>query len=164
MTVSASALILAAGHIAAARHDYRDRRAVHGFGRVIGVSRAGSVSPRFGRRLPQMGLSSHAVVDSSDPLPRGEGIVRNDLFQSEAVTRSGRILLLTGASINSSTRGAIFAAHPGMVMLEGWAKVSAFLAAETRGQRRISILRSNGDIFLPEELVSGADGVMTCPL
>lgn len=55
---------------------------------------------------------------------------------------------------------------PTAVMLkhEDWPgldKLQAVRAAESQGARRISILTGNGGIFLPFELIRGADGAMT---
>ena len=55
---------------------------------------------------------------------------------------------------------------PTCVMLkhEDWPgldKISALRAASDRGARRISILCGNGGMFLPEEMLRGADGAMT---
>jgi 4-hydroxy-tetrahydrodipicolinate synthase len=61
---------------------------------------------------------------------------------------------------------AIAAACPTCVMLkhEDWPgldKISAFRRLEAEGGRRLSILTGNGGIFLPHELMRGADGAMT---
>ncbi|MEM7505951.1 MAG: dihydrodipicolinate synthase family protein [Pseudomonadota bacterium] len=55
---------------------------------------------------------------------------------------------------------------PNCVMLkhEDWPgldKISALRAASDAGARRISILCGNGGLYLPEEMVRGADGAMT---
>ena len=74
--------------------------------------------------------------------------------------------LATGVQIASKTLGAIFKAHPSIVMLKhedwpGLQKISDIRAAEAAGQRRVSILVGNGGVFLTEELRRGADGAMT---
>jgi 4-hydroxy-tetrahydrodipicolinate synthase len=51
-----------------------------------------------------------------------------------------------------------------MLKHEDWPglnKISALRAASEEGARRISILTGNGGLFLPEELMRGADGAMT---
>lgn len=51
-----------------------------------------------------------------------------------------------------------------MLKHEDWPgldKLSAVRAAEANGERRISILSANGGLFLPFELIRGADGTMT---
>lgn len=74
--------------------------------------------------------------------------------------------LATGVTISPATLGQIVDSLPSVVMLKhedwpGLAKISAIRAAETQGQRRLSILCGNGGIFLPEEVARGADGAMT---
>lgn len=74
--------------------------------------------------------------------------------------------LATGVQITPKTLGAIFRAHPSIVMLKhedwpGLQKISDIRAAEAAGQRRVSILVGNGGVFLTEELRRGADGAMT---
>ncbi len=74
--------------------------------------------------------------------------------------------LATGVHVAPEVIGRIVADIPELVMLKhedwpGLAKITAIRKAESRGQRRISILCGNGGIFLPEELVRGADGAMT---
>jgi len=55
---------------------------------------------------------------------------------------------------------------PTCVMLKhedwpGLAKIAALRAASESGARRISILCGNGGLYLPEEMIRGADGAMT---
>ncbi len=74
--------------------------------------------------------------------------------------------LATNVHIAPEVIGRIVADIPEMVMLKhedwpGLAKITAIRNAESRGQRRISILCGNGGVFLPEELARGADGAMT---
>ncbi|ADZ70766.1 dihydrodipicolinate synthase family protein [Polymorphum gilvum] len=74
--------------------------------------------------------------------------------------------LTTGVQIAPKTLGAIFEAHPSIVMLKhedwpGLQKISDLRDAEARGRRRVSILCGNGGLFLVEELRRGADGAMT---
>ena len=74
--------------------------------------------------------------------------------------------LTTGVTISPATLGAIFEAHPSVVMLKhedwpGLAKITALREAEAAGRRRTSILCGNGGLFLPEEMRRGADGAMT---
>ena len=74
--------------------------------------------------------------------------------------------LATNVHVAPEVIGQIVADIPEMVMLKhedwpGLAKITAIRKAESRGQRRISILCGNGGVFLPEELARGADGAMT---
>ena len=74
--------------------------------------------------------------------------------------------LSTGVQIAVPVIQRVVLNHANCVMLKhedwpGLAKISAVRAAESRGQRRISILTGNGGLFLPEELDRGADGAMT---
>ncbi len=74
----------------------------------------------------------------------------------------------TGVQMSAKVVLRIIANAPGCVMLKhedspGLAKLSAVRAASERGDvRRIAILTGNGGgLFLPEELLRGADGAMT---
>ncbi|AWB35263.1 dihydrodipicolinate synthase family protein [Orrella marina] len=74
----------------------------------------------------------------------------------------------TGVQISTSLLIDLLAQSPNCLMLKhedgpGLAKLSAIRDAETsKGLRRVSILTGNGGgLFLPEELVRGADGAMT---
>jgi 4-hydroxy-tetrahydrodipicolinate synthase len=74
----------------------------------------------------------------------------------------------TGVQMSAKVVLRIIANAPGCVMLKhedspGLAKLSAIRAASERGDaRRIAILTGNGGgLFLPEELLRGADGAMT---
>jgi 4-hydroxy-tetrahydrodipicolinate synthase len=74
--------------------------------------------------------------------------------------------LSTGVQIAVPVIQRVILNHANCVMLKhedwpGLAKISAIRAAESKGQRRISILTGNGGLFLPEELHRGADGAMT---
>jgi 4-hydroxy-tetrahydrodipicolinate synthase len=74
--------------------------------------------------------------------------------------------LSTGVQIAVPVIQRVILNHPNCVMLKhedwpGLAKITAIRAAESKGQRRISILTGNGGLFLPEELHRGADGAMT---
>lgn len=74
--------------------------------------------------------------------------------------------LVTGVQISTKTLGAIFEAHPSIVMLKhedwpGLQKISELRAAEEKGRRRTSILCGNAGAFLTEEMQRGADGAMT---
>ena len=74
--------------------------------------------------------------------------------------------LATNVHVAPEVIGRIVADIPELVMLKhedwpGLAKITAIRKAESRGQRRISILCGNGGVFLPEELARGADGAMT---
>ena len=74
----------------------------------------------------------------------------------------------TGVQMSARVILRIVASAPGCVMLKhedcpGLAKLSAIREASARGDaRRIAILTGNGGgLFLPEELLRGADGAMT---
>jgi 4-hydroxy-tetrahydrodipicolinate synthase len=74
--------------------------------------------------------------------------------------------LATGVTIPAKVILQIVADCPTCVMLkhEDWPgldKVSALRAGSEAGARRISILCGNGGLFLPEEMLRGADGAMT---
>ncbi len=74
--------------------------------------------------------------------------------------------LASGVQIAPKVILRVAAALPTCVMLkhEDWPglnKISALRAASDKGARRVSILVGNGGLFLPEELIRGADGAMT---
>jgi len=74
--------------------------------------------------------------------------------------------LVTSVQITPGTLQRIIDSVPTCVMLKhedwpGLAKISALRAASDAGSRRISILAGNGGLFLPEEMLRGADGAMT---
>jgi 4-hydroxy-tetrahydrodipicolinate synthase len=74
----------------------------------------------------------------------------------------------TGVQMSTSVILRILQNSPSCVMLKhedcpGLAKLSAIRAASSKGEvKRVSILTGNGGgLFLPEELIRGADGAMT---
>ncbi len=74
--------------------------------------------------------------------------------------------LVTGITMSNAVLGRIIDTVSNVVMLKhedwpGLAKISALRSAEKNGRRRISILTGNGGLFLPEEIMRGADGAMT---
>lgn len=74
--------------------------------------------------------------------------------------------LVTGVSIAPSVIDDIVRDVPNCVMLKhedwpGLSKISALRRTSDSGGRRISILCGNGGMFLPEEMMRGADGAMT---
>ena len=74
--------------------------------------------------------------------------------------------LVTNVVIPTEVILQIVSECPTCVMLkhEDWPgldKISALRAASAAGARRISILCGNGGMFLPEEMLRGADGAMT---
>ncbi|WEK03456.1 MAG: dihydrodipicolinate synthase family protein [Candidatus Devosia phytovorans] len=74
--------------------------------------------------------------------------------------------LSTTVQMSIPALGKIIESCPSVVMLKhedwpGLAKITALRKAEAEGRRRISILCGNGGIFLPEEMLRGADGAMT---
>lgn len=74
--------------------------------------------------------------------------------------------LVTGVSIAPKVIDDIVRDVPNCVMLKhedwpGLSKISALRRTSEAGGRRISILCGNGGMFLPEEMMRGADGAMT---
>jgi 4-hydroxy-tetrahydrodipicolinate synthase len=71
--------------------------------------------------------------------------------------------LVTNVPIPVSVMKTIFATLPSCVMLkhEDWPGLAKISALRVAGERRVSILVGNGGLFLPEELIRGADGAMT---
>jgi 4-hydroxy-tetrahydrodipicolinate synthase len=74
--------------------------------------------------------------------------------------------LSTNVMIATRALGTIIETLPSVVMLKheewpGLQKITDLRDAETQGRRRISILCGNGGVFLPEEMLRGADGAMT---
>lgn len=74
--------------------------------------------------------------------------------------------LVTNVQIPTKVILRIVEDCPSCVMLKhedwpGLEKISALRAASDAGARRISILCGNGGLFLPEEMLRGADGAMT---
>ncbi|WP_433850710.1 dihydrodipicolinate synthase family protein [Brucella pseudogrignonensis] len=72
----------------------------------------------------------------------------------------------TGVSMSTSTLGCIIETIDSVVMLKhedwpGLSKISTLRSDEENGRRRIAIFTGNGGMFLPEELMRGADGAMT---
>lgn len=75
--------------------------------------------------------------------------------------------LSTGVHLSASLFTRMVEDFPQLVMLkhEDWPGLNKLTAvrrmAEERGTRRVSILCGNGGVFLPEEMMRGADGAMT---
>ena len=74
--------------------------------------------------------------------------------------------LATGVKISTSVILQVVRDCPDCVMLKhedwpGLEKITALRAASDEGARRISILCGNGGMYLPEEMLRGADGAMT---
>lgn len=74
--------------------------------------------------------------------------------------------LSTNVQISNATLGTLFDKLPSIVMLKhedwpGLTKITTLRDAEATGRRRVSILCGNGGLFLPEEMMRGADGAMT---
>ena len=74
--------------------------------------------------------------------------------------------LVSSVPMSAGLIRRIIADCPTCVMLkhEDWPgldKLTAVRAAEAKGERRVSILAANGGLFLPFELIRGADGTMT---
>lgn len=138
---------------------------------VVGVSAPGLAAVR---ELAQASMNAGAAGVMIAPpmvLRTDEQILEYYRQAAEAVGDGAPIVLqdyplATGVQIASSTLGRIVEEIPSIAMLKhedwpGLAKISALRMAETRGRRRISILTGNGAMFLPEEMMRGADGAMT---
>jgi 4-hydroxy-tetrahydrodipicolinate synthase len=74
--------------------------------------------------------------------------------------------LVSSVPMSAALIRRIMATCASCVMLkhEDWPgldKLTAVRAAEANGERRVSILSANGGLFLPFELIRGADGTMT---
>jgi 4-hydroxy-tetrahydrodipicolinate synthase len=74
--------------------------------------------------------------------------------------------LATGVKISTSVILQVVRDCPDCVMLKhedwpGLEKITALRDASDKGARRISILCGNGGMYLPEEMLRGADGAMT---
>jgi 4-hydroxy-tetrahydrodipicolinate synthase len=74
--------------------------------------------------------------------------------------------MTTGVQFSNAALGRIIESVPSVAMIKhedwpGLAKITALRAAEQAGRRRVSILTGNGGLFLPEEILRGADGAMT---
>ncbi len=74
--------------------------------------------------------------------------------------------LVSSVPMSAALIRRIMAECASCVMLkhEDWPgldKLTAVRAAEAKGERRIAILTANGGLFLPFELIRGADGTMT---
>jgi 4-hydroxy-tetrahydrodipicolinate synthase len=72
----------------------------------------------------------------------------------------------TGVYLSASLFGRIVRSYAQVVLLKaednpGLNKITAIRAAESGGQRRVSIVVGNGGLFLPQALARGADGIMT---
>lgn len=73
----------------------------------------------------------------------------------------------TGVHISADCLNKMIGAHPSLVMFKhedcpGLEKLSRILDASVGGNvRRLSVLCGNGGLYLPQELMRGADGAMT---
>ena len=138
---------------------------------VVGVS-----SPGFAA----MGELARSVVDSGagGVMVAPPPVVRTDAQAIEYFEQAAETLgpipfvlqdfpLANNVQISPSVLVSIIERVPSMVMLkhEDWPglnKITALrIAMSDRSLRRVSILVGNGGLFLPEELVRGADGAMT---
>lgn len=138
---------------------------------IVGVSAPGLAAMRE--------LSDHAMgLGAAGVMVAPPATLRTDDQIVEYFAQVGEMLgpdtpivlqdfpLSTNVVISAGVIGRIVAATPSVVMLKhedwpGLAKLSALRAQEAAGRRRISILCGNSGLFLPEEMLRGADGAMT---
>ncbi len=138
---------------------------------IVGVSAPGLAAIRdLGLRAMDMGAAG-VMVAPHGSLRTNEQIIGYYGHVVEALGPDVPLCLqdfplVTGVTISPATLGAIFEAHPSVVMLKhedwpGLSKITTLRKAEAAGRRRVSILCGNGGMFLPEEIRRGADGAMT---
>ena len=137
---------------------------------IVGVSAPG-LAPMREIALSAMDLGAAGVmVAPTGNLRSDDQIV--GYFESVAETLGAIPFVLqdypltTGVQIPVAAILRVVAALPSCVMLKhedwpGLGKLGALRAASAAGARRIAILTGNGGLFLPEELIRGADGAMT---
>ncbi|WP_136685829.1 dihydrodipicolinate synthase family protein [Falsirhodobacter xinxiangensis] len=138
---------------------------------VVGVSAPGLAAVRE-LGLQAMNLGAAGVMITPPMTLRTDDQIINYYHQADEALGSDVPIVLqdfplaTGVQISNAALGRIIEGVPSIAMLKhedwpGLAKISALREAEAGGRRRISILTGNGGIFLPEEMVRGADGAMT---
>ncbi len=138
---------------------------------VVGVSAPGLAAiEELTKAVMDMGAAGVMVAPPSS-LRTNEQIIAYYSQVAEALGPDVPIVLqdfplATTVQISIPALGRIIESCPSIVMLKhedwpGLAKISALRKAEVEGRRRISILCGNGGIFLPEEMLRGADGAMT---
>lgn len=138
---------------------------------VVGVSAPGLAAVRE-LGLQAMDLGAAGVMITPPMTLRTDDQIINYYHQADEALGGDVPIVLqdfplaTGVQISNAALGRIVEGVPSIAMLKhedwpGLAKISALRKAEAGGRRRISILTGNGGIFLPEEMVRGADGAMT---
>jgi 4-hydroxy-tetrahydrodipicolinate synthase len=138
---------------------------------VVGVSAPGLAAiEELSKAVMDMGAAGVMVAPPAS-LRTNEQIIAYYSQVAEALGPDVPIVLqdfplATTVQISIPALGKIIEACPSIVMLKhedwpGLAKITALRKAEAEGRRRISILCGNGGIFLPEEMLRGADGAMT---
>ncbi len=138
---------------------------------VVGASAAGlrSIS-RLGAEVMRRGAAG--VMVAPTPGLRGDAAVA-DYFAAVCDALGADVPLViqdfpqaTGVAIGVPVLNAMIRDLPQVVMLKhedwpGLAKLGRLRATEASAGRRVSILCGNGGLFLPQEMVRGADGAMT---
>jgi 4-hydroxy-tetrahydrodipicolinate synthase len=138
---------------------------------VVGVSAAGLSSiSELSKAVMDLGASGVMVAPPST-LRTNEQIIGYYETVVDAIGKDVPICLQdfplsTNVQISNATLGALFEKLPSIVMLKhedwpGLSKITALREAEAKGRSRVSILCGNGGLFLPEEMMRGADGAMT---
>lgn len=140
---------------------------------VVGASAAG-FAPMRELTESVMALGAAGVMIAPPPSVRSDDQIVAYFEQVQETLGAGVPWVLqdhpvaTGVQMPAGVILRIIDRAPGCVMLKhedcpGLAKLSAIRAASARGAaRRVSILTGNGGgLFLPEELLRGADGAMT---
>jgi 4-hydroxy-tetrahydrodipicolinate synthase len=138
---------------------------------VVGVSAAGLASiSELTKAIMDLGAAGVMVAPPAS-LRTNEQIIAYYETVVDAIGQDVPICLQdfplsTTVQISNATLGTLFEKLPSIVMLKhedwpGLAKITALRDAEAKGRRRVSILCGNGGLFLPEEMMRGADGAMT---
>ena len=137
---------------------------------IVGVSAPG-LAPMKELAASAMDLGAAGVMVAPPSHLRSDDQIFN-YYESVAETLGATPFVLqdypltTNVQIPPAVILRIIAALPTCVLVKhedwpGLAKISALRAASDKGARRVSILVGNGGLFLPEELIRGADGAMT---
>jgi 4-hydroxy-tetrahydrodipicolinate synthase len=137
---------------------------------IVGVS-AGGFAAMAELSNQAMNAGAAGVMVAPTPALRTDAQILNYYHNTaEALGEAPFVLqdfpLVTGVQISPSVILKIVEDCPTCVMLKhedwpGLEKITALRKASEAGSRRISILCGNGGMYLPEELLRGADGAMT---